>query len=49
MFVSCLQSTKHFTCLPLVGQLGPSGNFLCDQSLGILKALKKNTGMFFKL
>ena len=31
-----VQST--FTHLPLVGQLGPSGNFLCDQSLGILQA-----------
>lgn len=36
-----VQST--FTGLPLVGQLGPSGNFLCDQSPGILKAF-----FFFK-
>lgn len=40
-----VQST--FTCQPLVGQLGPSGNFLCNQSLGIFKALIQ--GMFFKL
>lgn len=36
------------TCQPLVGQRSPSGNFLCNQSLGILKAFLI-LGMFFKL
>lgn len=39
-----VQST--FTCQPSVGQLGPSGNFLCNQSLGILKAF--NPGDVFQ-
>lgn len=39
-----VQST--FTCQPLVGQLGPSGNFLCSQSPGILKAF--NPGDVFQ-
>ena len=39
-----VQST--FTCQPLVGQLGPSGNFLFNQSPGILKAF--NPGDVFR-